>query len=91
MFHMFLPKDNDQPSLLQHLFCYDLYSQEMRRHLLLGRKSVANLDIILRNRGIPLPTKVHIVKAMTFQVVMYSCESWTIKKAEGQKINAFKP
>ena len=86
---MFLPEDNDQLSLLQHLFCYDLHCHEIRRHLLLGRKAMTNLDSILRSRGIPLP-KVHVVKAMAFPVVMYSCESWTIKKAEGERINAFK-
>ena len=86
---MFLPKDNDQLSLLQHLFCYDLHCHEIR-HLLLGRKAMTNLDSVLRSRDIPLPTKVHVVKAMAFPVVMYSCESWTIKKAEGERINAFK-
>ena len=57
-------------------------SQEIKRHLLLGRKAVTNLDSILKIRDIILPTKVHIVKAMVFPVVMYGCESWTIKKAE---------
>ena len=59
------------------------------RHLLLGRKAVTNLDSILKIRDITLPTKVHLVKAMVFPVVMYGCESWTIKKAEGRKIDAF--
>ena len=59
------------------------------RHLLLGRKVIINLDSILRSRNITLPTKVHIVKAMIFPVVMYGCESWTIKKTEHQKIDAF--
>ena len=57
-------------------------SHEIKRHLLLGRKAVTNLDIVLKIRDISLPTKVHLVKAMVFPVVMYGCESWTIKKAE---------
>ena len=57
-------------------------SHEIKRHLLLGRKAMTNLDSILRSRDITLPTKVHLVKAMVFPVVMYGCESWTIKKAE---------
>ena len=57
-------------------------SHEIERRLLLGRKAMANLDSILKSRGITLPTKVHLVKAMVFPVVMYGCESWTIKKAE---------
>ena len=57
-------------------------NHEIKRHLLLGRKTITNLDSILKSRGITLPTKVHIVKAMGFPVVMYGCESWTIKKAE---------
>ena len=57
---------------------------EIKRHLLLGKKAVTNLDSILKSRDITLPTKVHIVKAMVFPVVMYGCESWTIKKAECQ-------
>ena len=56
-------------------------SHEIKRHLLLGRKAMTNLDSILKRRDITLPTKVHIVKAMVFPVVMYGCESWTIKKA----------
>ena len=59
------------------------------RLLLLGRKVMTNLDSILKSRDITLPTKVHLVKAMVFPVVMYGCESWTIKKAECQRINAF--
>ena len=55
---------------------------EIKRHLLLGRKAMTNLDSILKRRNITLPTKVHLVKAMVFPVVMYGCESWTIKKAE---------
>ena len=57
-------------------------SHEMKRHLLLGRKVMSNLDIILKSRDITLPTKVRLVKAMVFPVVMYGCESWTVKKAE---------
>ena len=57
-------------------------SLEIKRYLLLGRKAMTNLDSILKSRGITLPTKVHLVKAMVFPVVMYECESWTIKKAD---------
>ena len=65
------------------------YSHEMKRRLLLGRKAMTNLDSILKTRDIPLPPKAHLVKAMFFPVVMYGCESWTIKKAEPQRIDAF--
>ena len=64
-------------------------SHEIKRRLLLGRKVMTNLDSIFKNRGITLPTKVHLVKAMVFPVVMYGCESWTVKKAERQSIDAF--
>ena len=64
-------------------------SHEIKRHLLLGRKAMTNLDSVLKSRDITLPTKVHIVKAMIFPVVMYGCESWTIEKAECRRINAF--
>ena len=64
-------------------------SHEIKRQLLLGRKVVTNLDSILKSRDITLPTKVHLVKAMIFPVVMYGCESWTVKKAERQIIDAF--
>ena len=64
-------------------------SHEIKRHLLLGRKVMTNLDSILKSRDITLPTKFHLVKAMVFPVVMYGCESWTIKKAESQRIDAF--
>ena len=64
-------------------------SYEIKRHLLLGRKIMTNLDSIFKNKDIILPTKVHLVKAMVFPVVMYECESWTVKKAEGQRIDAF--
>ena len=64
-------------------------SHEIKRHLLPGRKVMTNLDSILKTRDITLPTKVHLVKAMVFPGVMYGCESWTIKKAEHQRIDAF--
>ena len=64
-------------------------SHEMKRHLLLGRKVMINLNSILKSRGITLPTKVQLVKAMVFPVVMYGCESWTVKKAECGRIDAF--
>ena len=67
----------------------DDFSHEIKRRLLLGRKAMTNLDNMLKSRDITLPTKVHLVKAMVFPVVMYGCESWTIKKAEHQKIDAF--
>ena len=62
------------------------YSHEIKRHLLLGRKVMTNLDSILKSRDITLSTKVHLVKAMVFPVVMCGCESWTIKKAEPEKL-----
>ena len=65
------------------------HSREIKRHLLLGRKVVTNLDSIFKSRDITLPTKVHLVKAMVFPVVMYGCESWTVKKAEHRRIDAF--
>ena len=64
-------------------------SHEIKRRLLLGRKVMTNLDSILKSRDITLPTKVHLVKAMVFPVVMYGCESWTVKKAEHRTIDAF--
>ena len=64
-------------------------SHEIKRRLLPGRKVMTNLDSILKNRAITLPTKVHLVKAMVFPVVMYGCEIWTVKKAERQRIDAF--
>ena len=66
------------------------YSHEIKRCLLIGRKAMTNLDTILKNRDITLPINVHLVKAMFFPVVMYGCESWTIKKAECQRTDAFK-
>ena len=62
---------------------------EIKRHLLLGRKAVTNVDSILKSRDIILPTEVHLVKAMVFSVVMYGCKSWTVKKAECLRIDAF--
>ena len=64
-------------------------SHEIERRLLLGRKAITNLDSILKSRDITLPTKVRLVKAMVFPVVMYGCESWTVKKAERRRIDAF--
>ena len=64
-------------------------SHEMKRHLLLGRKVMSNLDSIFKSRDITLPSKVHLVKAMVFLVVMYGCERWTVKKADLQRIDAF--
>ena len=64
------------------------YRHEIKRCLLFGRKAMTNLDSILKSRDITLPTEVHLVKAMVFSVVMYGCESWTIKKAEHQRIDA---
>ena len=65
------------------------YSHKIKKPLLLGRKVMANLDSIFKSRDITLPTKVHLVKAMVFPVVMYGCESWIVKKAERQRIDAF--
>ena len=65
------------------------YSHEIKRRLLCGRKVVTNLDSILKSRDITLPTKVHLVKAMVFLAVIYGCESWTVKKAEQQRIDSF--
>ena len=64
-------------------------SHEIKRHVFLGRKVMTNLDSIFKSRDITLPTKVYLVKAMVFPVVMYGCESWTIKKAEPRRIDAF--
>ena len=64
-------------------------SHEIKRHLLLGRKVMANLHSIFKSRDITFPTKVHLVKAMVFPAVMYGCESWTVKKAERQRLDAF--
>ena len=64
-------------------------SHEIKRHLLFGRKAMTNLESILKSRDITLPTKVHLVKAMVFPVLVYGCDSWTIKKVEHQRIDAF--
>ena len=64
-------------------------SHEIKKCLLLGKKAMTNLDSILKSRDITLPTKVHLVKAMIFPVVMYGCENWTVKKAERRRIDAF--
>ena len=64
-------------------------SHEIKRHLLLGRKSISNLDSIFKSRDITFPTKVHLVKAVVFPVIMYGCQSWTIRKAEYRRIDAF--
>ena len=65
------------------------YSHEIKRRLFVERKVITNLDSILKSRDVTLPTKVHLVKAMVFPVVTYGCESWTVKKAERQRIDAF--
>ena len=65
------------------------YSHEIKRHLLLGRKVMTNLDSVLKSKDVTLPTKVRLLKAMVFPVVMYGCENWTVKKAECQRIDAF--
>ena len=69
----------------------DECSHEIKRYLLLGRKVMTNLDSILKSRDITLSTMVHLDKAMVYQVVMYGCESWTVKKAEHRRIDAFEP
>ena len=66
------------------------YSHEIKRRLLLGRKAMTNLDSILKSKDITSLTKAHIVKAMVFPIVMYGCQSWTMTKGEGQRIDAFK-
>ena len=73
------------PKSLQMVIC----SHEVKKHLLFGRKVMTNLDSILKSRDVTLPTKVRLAKALVFPVVMYGCESWTIKKAEHQRIDAF--
>ena len=76
--------------LTESPLCSDSEHPMLKRHLLLGRKAMTNLDSILKSRDIILPAKVHRVKAIVFPVVLYGCESWTIKKAEPQRIDAFK-
>ena len=75
--------------ILGPLKSVQMVTAAMKKKMLLGRKVMTNLDSILKSRDIPLPTKVHILKAMVFPVVMYGCESWTIKKAEHRKIGTF--
>ena len=75
--------------LISFLEIYRDCSHEIKRRLLLGRKAMTNLDSIFKSRDIALPTKVRLVKAMAFPVVMYGCESWTVKKAERRRIDAF--
>ena len=83
MFSYFTPGDKCRnPSVNKHCTNHCLYSSLFPR-LLLGRKAMTKLDSILKSRDITLPTKVHLVKAMVFPVVVYGCESWTVKKAEG--------
>ena len=65
------------------------FSHEIKRHLLIGRKVITNLDSILKSRDITLPTKIHLIKAVVFPVVMYGCQSWAVKKAECRRIDAF--
>ena len=84
--------DGETMKIVRHVIFSGLQNHcrhEIKRHLLLGRKTMTNLDRILKSRYISLPTKVCLVKAMVFPVVMYGCESWTIKKAEYQTIDAF--
>ena len=80
--------NNGNSERLNFLGLHD-YSHEIQRRLLLGRKAMANLDNILKSRGVTLLTKVHLVKAMIFPLVMYGCENWTIQKAEHWRIDAF--
>ena len=75
--------------LASKITAHSACSHEIKRCLLLGRKVMTNLDSILKSRDIPLPTKVHLVKAMVFPVVMYGCDSWAVKKAECRRIDAF--
>ena len=84
MMLFYIPREK----ILMSIFHWKLYYCRVG-HLLLGRKAMTNLDSILKSRDSTLPTKVHLVKAMVFLVVMYECESWTIKKSEHQRIDAF--
>ena len=84
----FLRRRVGSPGLQNHHADGDC-SHEIKRHLLLGRKTMTNLDCMLKSRDITLPTKIHLVKPMVFPIVRYGCESWTIKKAECQRIDAF--
>ena len=84
-----LPVDSCSVDSLVMSSCFSVAQSEIKRGLLLGRKVMTNLDSILKSRDITLPTKVRIVKAMVFSVVMYGCESWTIEKAAHRRIDAF--
>ena len=81
--------EETRAGLLIHLVQMVIVTMKLKKCLLLGRKAMTNLDSILKSRDITLPTKVHLVKAMVFPVVMYGCESWTVKKAEPRRIDAF--
>ena len=82
-------ESSDRLYYLGQNHCSGDFSHEIKRCLLLGRKAMTNLGSILKSRDITLPTKVHLVKVMVFPVVMYGCESWTIKKAEHRRVDAF--
>ena len=88
-FKYVLPFPSGLKSFYWKISCYPYCSHEIKRCLLLGRKAMTNLDSILKSRDITLPTKVRLVKAIIFPVVIYGCESWTVKKAEYQRIDAF--
>ena len=75
--------------LVSKITSHDDCNHEIKRHFLLGRKAMTNIDSVLKSRDIALLTKVHVVKAMVFPVVMYGCENWTIRKAERQRIDTF--
>ena len=77
--------------LVSKITSHDDCNHEIKRHFLLGRKAMTNIDSVLKSRDIALLTKVHVVKAMVFPVVMYGCENWTIRKAEHQRIDTFEP
>ena len=94
--HHFMGNSGETVETLSHFIVLDSkitvdddHSYEIKRRLLLGRNVMTNLDSIFKSRDITLPTKVHLVKAMVFPVVMYGCESWTVKKAERQTLDAF--
>ena len=98
-FHRLVVPNNQSHSPFTKVYFYEIlsskitadgdYTHEIKRHLLLGRKAMTNLDSLLKSRDVTLPTKVHLVKAMVFPVVVYGCESWTIRKAERRRIDAF--
>ena len=83
------PDQNTRVGSLSKITADGDCSHEIKRRLLLGRKVMTNLDSVFKSRDITLPTKVHLVKAMVFPLVMYGCESWTVKKAECRRIDAF--